>query len=143
MVRITIDTNQDDTSTIQSVITILNQELARKKGKEAPSGPAQETPQEQTRAGGAFQHQNTSNLMSMFSEDMPSTDPQTYQKHAESSEPSSKQQSSESDDFLFGSVEDVASKDPGQADKQERPTRRDTRTSEEHDDDADVDVTEY
>ncbi|MFW6378900.1 MAG: hypothetical protein ACOCZV_02660 [Nanoarchaeota archaeon] len=113
MVRITIDTAQDDASTIQSVITILHQELSRKTraSQGQPAYPVSENSMTSssgdTSAGGAFQHQDTSNLMNMFSDDMPSTDPQTYHKHSTGHDPSTTTSASDTD-FGFGNVEDVA-----------------------------------
>ena len=117
MVRITIDTTQDDASTIQSVITILHQELSRKT-KTSQGQPAypvsSDSPyptSQDSSAGGAFQHQNTSNLMNMFSEDMPSTDPQTYHKHSTEHDPSTQRSSTGNDrGSIFGNVEDVSTR---------------------------------
>lgn len=117
MVRITIDTAQDDASTIRSVITILNQELSKQGTSHQHAPPQAQSPapassdNDSSLAGGAFQHQDMSNLMNMFSEDMPSTNPDAINKHNTASDPSSRRSQPDSDDgFLFGSVEDLASK---------------------------------
>lgn len=138
MVRITIDTAQDDASTIQSVITILHQELSRKTraSQGQPTYPVSEnsmtSPSRDTSAGGAFQHQDTSSLMSMFSDDMPSTDPQTYHKHNTEHEPSIRPSASDNNaDFGFGNVEDVTG------------NRNISSVNDSYQDDDDDDVIEY
>ncbi|MGM5481517.1 MAG: hypothetical protein ACQESE_03850 [Nanobdellota archaeon] len=196
MVRITVDTAQDNASTIRSIIFLLNQELS-KKGEEPiaqqnpdylspnpdrtaaqpfpdsrtaaqqnsdfrsqysdhsraaqqspePSRAAQPSPDSSysTSPGGAFQHQDTSSFMDMFSDDMPSTDPKTYETHNDASNPASRyRQVDDSDDFLFGNVEDVASDDNRTLkDLDSGLSRPRPRSYGAEEDDDDVDVTEY
>ena len=161
MVRITVDTAQDDASTIRSIITLLNQELAKKGSRpETPrldadygaaaqpsSGHSSSQP-DSTSAGGAFQHQDTSDLMNMFSDDLPSTNPKTLEKHRSSRQNSSQNTWEDSGSFLFGNVEDVAGNEkPSSAQVSEGTSDPEVShqrpRSFEEDDDDDFNVTEY
>lgn len=159
MVRITVDTAQDDASTIRSIITLLNQELA-KKGSRPEYVSSRNTSDEQSSSntdfkqqgavdsqssGGAFQHQDTSGLMSMFSEDLPSTDPKNFES---SQRPQQQQQSSQntwedSGSFLFGNIEDVAGSENPSPDSTSDGNSSRYRVNSSDDEDDDFSVTEY
>ncbi|MFP4119243.1 MAG: hypothetical protein ACLFTH_04280 [Candidatus Woesearchaeota archaeon] len=161
MVRITVDTAQDDASTIRSIITLLNQQLAKMgsrpehpsqhsgSGQNSGSGTAaQQNPGSRGSAGGAFQHQDTSGLMSMFSDDMPSTDPKNFSETQRPQQQSSQNTWEDSGSFLFGNIEDVAGGEkpsPGQTSGQSSnpDDARHHSPSLDEDDDDDFSVTEY
>lgn len=104
MVRITVDTNQDDPQTIRSVIALLERELETSPQQPQPIS----TSESESTKGGAFQQQDTSSMMSMFSQDMPSTG---HQKTT-----------SESTDF-FGNVDAMTRDETRKQESQRSPSK--------------------